>query len=207
MRTELKKNEKKLIIIRQHWLRLVLPFFAWIVLAILLFWWLKFSTALIIVLLAAIYPLIEYVNWKNNIWCVTNMRVVDESGFFSRYSKESPLDKINNVEYDQTLWGRLLGYGSVDIQTAAELGETRYEFIHHPKLLKDTITHAREENKNMQVSSQAAQLAEAIARTNVTAQAPQQMIADELQKLFDLLQKGAITQEEYATQKNKLMGS
>ena len=59
----------------------------------------------------------------------------------------------------------------------------------------------------MQVSSQAAQLAEAIARTNVTAQAPQQMIADELQKLFDLLQKGAITQEEYATQKNKLMGS
>ncbi|MEZ5027907.1 MAG: PH domain-containing protein [Ferruginibacter sp.] len=207
MRTELKKNEKKLIIIRQHWLRLVLPFFAWIVLAILLFWWLKFSTALIIVLLAAIYPLIEYVNWKNNIWCVTNMRVVDESGFFSRYSKESPLDKINNVEYDQTLWGRLLGYGSVDIQTAAELGETRYEFIHHPKLLKDTITHAREENKNMQVSSQAAQLAEAIARTNVTAQAPQQMIADELQKLFDLLQKGAITQEEYATQKNKLISS
>lgn len=207
MRTELKKDEKKLIIIRQHWLRLVLPFFAWLVLAILLFWWLKFSTALIIVLLAAIYPLIEYVNWKNNIWCVTNMRVVDESGFFSRYSKESPLDKINNVEYDQTLWGRLLGYGSVDIQTAAELGETRYEFIHHPKLLKDTITHAREENKNMQVNSQATQLAEAIARTNVTAQAPQQMIADELQKLFDLMQKGAITQEEYVTQKNKLMGS
>ncbi|MBX2933210.1 MAG: PH domain-containing protein [Ferruginibacter sp.] len=207
MRTELKKDEKKLIIIRQHWLRLVLPFFAWLVLAILLFWWLKFSTALIIVLLAAIYPLIEYVNWKNNIWCVTNMRVVDESGFFSRYSKESPLDKINNVEYDQTLWGRLLGYGSVDIQTAAELGETKYDFIHHPKLLKDTITHAREENKNMQVSSQATQLAEAIARTNVTAHAPQQMIADELQKLFDLMQKGAITQEEYVAQKNKLMGS
>lgn len=207
MRTELKKDEKKLIIIRQHWLRLVLPFFAWLVLAILLFWWLKFSTALIIVLLAAIYPLIEYVNWKNNIWCVTNMRVVDESGFFSRYSKESPLDKINNVEYDQTLWGRILGYGSVDIQTAAELGETKYDFIHHPKLLKDTITHAREENKNMQVSSQATQLAEAIARTNVTAHAPQQMIADELQKLFDLMQKGAITQEEYVAQKNKLMGS
>ena len=207
MRTELKKDEKKLIIIRQHWLRLVLPFFAWLLLAILFFWWLKFTTALIIVLLAAIYPLIEYVNWKNNIWCVTNMRVVDESGFFSRYSKESPLDKINNVEYDQTLWGRLLGYGSVDIQTAAELGETRYEFIHHPQLLKDTITHAREENKNMQVSSQATQLAEAIARTNVTAQMPQQMIADELQKLFDLMQKGAITQEEYVAQKNKLMGS
>lgn len=207
MRTELKKDEKILIIIRRHWLRLVLPFFAWLLLAILLFWWLSFTTALIIVLLAALYPLVEYVNWKNNIWCVTNMRVVDESGFFSRYSKESPLDKINNVEYDQTVWGRLLGFGSVDIQTAAELGETRYEFIHHPKLLKDTITHAREENKNMQISSQATQLAEAIARTNQSAQASQQMIADELQKLFELMQKGAITQEEYIAQKNKLMRS
>lgn len=207
MRTELKKDEKILIIIRRHWLRLVLPFFAWLLLAIILFWWLSFTTALTIVLLAALYPFIEYVNWKNNIWCVTNMRVVDESGFFSRYSKESPLDKINNVEYDQTVWGRILGFGSVDIQTAAELGETRYEFIHHPKLLKDTITHAREENKNMQISSQATQLAEAIARTNQPAQASQQMIADELQKLFELMQKGAITQEEYIAQKNKLMGS
>ena len=58
----------------------------------------------------------------------------------------------------------------------------------------------------MQISNQATQLAEAIARTNA-AQPSQQMIADELQKLFDLLQKGAITQEEYTAQKNKLMGN
>ena len=37
--------------------------------------------------------------------------------------------------------------------------------------------------------------------------ASQQMIADELNKLFDLLQKGAITHEEYIAQKNKLMGT
>ena len=55
--------------------------------------------------------------------------------------------------------------------------------------------------------SQATQLAEAIARTNVAAQPSQQMIADELHKLFVLLQKGAITQEEYVVQKNKLIGS
>lgn len=207
MKTELKKDEKILIIIRQHWLRLVLPFFAWLLLTIILLWWFGNGTALIIILLTALYPVITYLNWKNNIWCVTNMRVVDESGFFSRYSKESPLDKINNVEYDQTFWGRILGFGSVDIQTAAELGETRYEFIHHPKLLKDTITHAREENKNIQVSSQAVQLAQAIARANPGTMSGQQMIADELNKLFELMQKGAITQEEYVAQKNKLMGN
>ena len=207
MRTVLKKDEKILIIIRQHWLRLILPFFAWLLLSILLIWWLQNGTALIIVLLAALYPMIEYINWKNNIWCVTNLRVVDENGFFSRYSKESPLDKINNVEYDQSLWGRMMGFGSVDIQTAAEMGETKYEFIHHPKLLKDTITHAQEEYKKRQVSSQATQLAEAIARSSAATAPSQQMIADELHKLFELLQKGAITQEEYLAQKGKLMGS
>ena len=208
MRTALKPGENKLIIIRQHWLKLALPFLAWLMLAVLLLVFIKnYRVDLIIILLTALYPLIEYINWKNNLWCVTNLRVVDESGFFTRYSKESPLDKINNVEYDQSIWGRLFGFGNVDIQTAAESGETSYQLIHHPKLLKDTITHAQEEYKKKQVSDQATQLVQAIAKTNMGTQPSQQMIADELHKLFELLQKGAITQEEYLGQKNKLMGS
>ncbi len=206
MRTVLKKDEKILLITRQHWIKLALPFFAWLLLGvILLIAWDNYKADFIIILLTAAYPLLEYINWKYNLWCVTNLRVVDETGFFSRYSKESPLDKINNVEYDQSIWGRIFGYGNVDIQTAAELGETSYQLIHHPKLLKDTITHAQEEYKKIQISNQASQLAEAIAKTNAI-QPSQQMVADELGKLFDLLQKGAITQEEYLSQKNKLMG-
>lgn len=207
MRTALKKDEKILLITRQHWLKLVLPFFAWLLLTILLLIWMQNLTVFIIIILAALYPLIEYVNWRHNLWSVTNLRIVDETGFFTRYSKESPLDKINNVEYDQSIWGRLFGYGNVDIQTAAEMGETKYMLIHHPKLLKDTITHAQEEYKKLQISNQATQLAEAIARTNAGAgSAPsQQMIADELDKLFSLLQKGAITEEEYLAQKGKLL--
>ena len=212
MRTTLKKDEKILIIIRQHWIKLALPVLVWVLIFILLLTlrWFSFSTGFIILLVAAIYPAYEYINWKYNLWTVTNMRVVDESGFFSRHSKESPLDKINNVEYDQSIWGRLMGYGDVDIQTAAEMGDDSYNLIHHPKLLKDTITHAQEEYKKIQITSQATQLAEAIAKSNPVAQAsavPQAMIGDELHKLFELLQKGAITQEEYIAQKNKLMGT
>jgi uncharacterized membrane protein YdbT with pleckstrin-like domain len=205
MKTFLKKEEKILLITRQHWLRLVLPFLAWLLLTILLIWWLNNTTAYIIILVSALYPLLEYVSWRHNLWCVTNLRVVDETGFFTRYSKESPLDKINNVEYDQTILGRIFGYGDVDIQTAAELGETTYELIHHPKLLKDTITHAQEEYKKTQISNQAGELAKAIAAANKSSMPTQQMIADELHKLFDLLQRGAITQEEYIAQKRKLM--
>jgi uncharacterized membrane protein YdbT with pleckstrin-like domain len=208
MRTQLKKDEKLLLIIRKHWIQLVPSVFAWLVLTIaLLVWMSNYSIAFIIILVTAIFPMVEYIKWKYNLWAVTNMRVVDESGFFTRYSKESPLDKINNVEYDQPVLGRLFGYGNVDIQTAAELGETKYELIHHPKLLKDTITHAQEEYKKIQITSQATQLAQAIAKNNLAAAPSQQMIADELHKLFELMQKGALTQEEYLAQKNKLLGN
>lgn len=204
MRTSLKKDEKILLITRQHWIKLILPIFIWLLVAALSIWLLQ-TTGLIITLVAALYPMIEYLSWKNNLWCITSVRVVDESGFFTRYSKESPLDKINNVEYDQSIWGRLFGYGNVDIQTAAEMGETTYELIHHPKLLKDTITHAQEEYKKTAINNQAVQLAQAIAATSAASTSTQNVIADELHKLFELLQKGAITQEEYNQQKNRLL--
>jgi uncharacterized membrane protein YdbT with pleckstrin-like domain len=206
MRTALKNNEKVLLIIRHHWLKLAVPFLVWIAVFALSLVLFNSKTALIIILVSAVYPLFEYFVWVHNIWAVTNIRVIDEGGFFTRHAKESPLDKINNIEYAQTFWGRIFGYGNVEIQTAAELGETIYHMIHHPKLLKDTITHAQEENKNYQLTSQAEQLAKAIAANTPAAQRPSsQMVADELHKLFELLQKGAITHEEYMAQKNRLL--
>ena len=210
MRTALKNDEKVLLITRHHWLKLVMPFAIWLLIIILTLWIanatksLNASAALIIILITAIYPLWIYFNWVHNIWVVTNVRVIDEAGFFTRHAKESPLEKINNIEYSQSFWGRILGYGNVDIQTAAEMGNTNYVMIHHPKLLKDTITRAQEEYKNRQVNNQAQQLAKAIAE-NTGSKPSQALIADELHKLFELMQKGAITQEEYIAQKNKLM--
>jgi len=211
MRTSLKNEEKLLLVIRHHWLKLAAPFAGWLALTILVLWLSysieSFSTsiALVVILIAAIYPLWKYFEWVHNIWAVTNFRVIDEGGFFTRYAKESPLDKINNIEYDQSFWGRIFRYGNVDIQTAAEMGETSYQMIHRPKLLKDTITHAQEEYKLRHMSSQAQQLARAIVSNSTIAAPTQGMIADELQKLFDLKEKGVITEEEFLLQKKKLM--
>lgn len=205
MRTVLKKDEKVLLIIRHHWLQLIMPFFLWLVVGILSAIFLPISVSAIIILITALYPFIVYFIWVHNIWAVTNLRVIDEGGFFTRYAKESPLDKINNIEYEQSFWGRILGYGNVDIQTAAEMGETNYEMIHHPKLLKDTITHAQEEYKNKQVSNQADQLAKAIAENIGSSKPTEIMIADELKKMFELMQAGAITLEEYTVEKDRLL--
>ncbi len=49
------------------------------------------------------------------------------------------------MTYSQSLLGRILGYGEVEIQTAAEDGATIYRMVKNPLLLKDTIARCRDE--------------------------------------------------------------
>jgi len=210
MRTPLQKGEKILLVTYSSWTTLIMP----VVVAVL-----GLAAAIFIVIktsspwgwLAAVlgigYYVIQYLNWKVNIWVVTNFRVIDETGLLSHFAKESPLDKINNVSYEQPVLGRLLNYGQVVIQTAAEVGATVYEKVQHPKRLKDTITAAQSEHQTWQFSNQAAQMAAALdGRTGVAAQkADGPQIAAELEKLFELKMKGAITEEEYLRAKDRLL--
>jgi uncharacterized membrane protein YdbT with pleckstrin-like domain len=157
MRTKLREGERVIFQTRAHWITVVKPaivFLLTLVLFVLSFVLVKpeagFATIAhwacgILLIAAAGY--FGYYEWfrRCDIWAVTNLRVVDEMGIFKRYSKESPLDKINNLSYDQSLLGRMLGYGDVEIQTAAEDGATIYRRVAKPKQLKETIAHYRDE--------------------------------------------------------------
>src|ERR1700733_813916 len=146
MRTSLQKGEKILHVTYSSWTTLILPALTTLILLALgVFIVLRYQQtwAWLIAVVAVIYWLIRYYSWKVNIWVVTNFRVIDESGLLSHYAKESPLDKINNVSYDQTLAGRLFNFGHVEIQTAAQVGATDYYNVNHPRKLKDTITAAQ----------------------------------------------------------------
>jgi len=117
------------------------------------------------------------------------------------------------VWYDQSVGGRLFNYGDVKIQTAAEVGATDYYNVNHPKRLKDTITAAQSAYKDLQFSNQALQIAAAMdARAaahgggvagGAGASAPQ--VAAELEKLFELKMKGALSEEEYMRAKARLL--
>jgi uncharacterized membrane protein YdbT with pleckstrin-like domain len=173
MRTELRNGEKLEIEVRRHWLILLKP----------VLWTALFVLAGILVLLIPspiqiaaagfFIAAIPFAGWliyriydrKFDIWAVTNLRVIDEAGVFSHSAKESPLDKINNVSYQQSFWGRILGYGTVEIQTAAEMGATTYAWLTSPRKLKDTITRCQEEYKRSAIGDQASRLAQALAES------------------------------------------
>jgi uncharacterized membrane protein YdbT with pleckstrin-like domain len=201
MRTELKRDENVVLVIRPHWFILVWPTtltLVGIVIGILIG-----SYGYLIPFVLLCYLGFKIVQRKNNLWAVTNLRVIDEFGVFSHNSKESPLDKINNVTYNQSIWGRMFGYGNVQIQTAAEIGSTTYHLVERPKALKDTITQMQEEYKRAQILSQAQELAKVISNNN---QKPNTIdVASQIEKLFELKQKGILTEAEYNARKKKIL--
>jgi uncharacterized membrane protein YdbT with pleckstrin-like domain len=167
MRTTLKTNEKVLFKTHQHWIVLIQPFAVSLIfygLIVLLYVLLKDASIWILILglLSFLYFLFKYFERKFDIWVVTNLRIIDEQGLFSISVKESPLEKINNVTYHQSLTGRILRFGDIEIQTAAEMGATTYYKIAKPNELKDSITTAQEEYKQNSILTQAQKLAESM---------------------------------------------
>ena len=167
MRTPLRKDEQILFETHKHWYVLIMPFlFSLILISLSLYFYTKLDPLrwwyFAIPFIAVIYFVFKYYSWKFDLWVVTNYRVIDEFGVFSISSKESPIDKINNVSYQQSLMGRIMGFGDVQIQTAAEMGETSYANISRPQQLKEALSNAQELYKEYQMNKQAFKLADAV---------------------------------------------
>ncbi len=176
MRTELKKDERKILEVRRHWFVVLksalISLISFILTAIISYSAIHNSAPsdtkdvgkifLVVAVFITGYFVYKIFAWKFDLWVVTNLRVIDEYGVFSHNSKESPLDKINNISYRQSLLGRIFGYGDIQIQTAAEMGATTNKYVRYPKLLKDTITKFQDEYRHTQIVNQAQKLAQAI---------------------------------------------
>jgi uncharacterized membrane protein YdbT with pleckstrin-like domain len=98
-----------------------------------------FSVAALLVLAAAVVTGARawFVNWITEV-AVTNLRVIYKTGFINRHTAEMNMDKVESVVVDQTLLGRLLGYGTLHVRGVGE----GIEHLHHiadPIALRNAI--------------------------------------------------------------------
>ena len=70
---------------------------------------------------------------------VTNMRVVHKTGFIKRRTFEMALDKVESVDVDQSIMGRILNYGNVTIKGVGE-GKETISTIASPLAFRNAIT-------------------------------------------------------------------
>jgi uncharacterized membrane protein YdbT with pleckstrin-like domain len=70
---------------------------------------------------------------------VTNLRVVHKTGFIRRRTFEMSLDKVESVDVNQSILGRIMNYGDVTIMGVGEGRET-IRTIASPLAFRNSIT-------------------------------------------------------------------
>lgn len=70
---------------------------------------------------------------------VTNFRVVHKTGFIQRQTFEMSVDKVESVDVNQSILGRILNYGDVTVLGVGE-GIKTLDMIASPLSLRNAIT-------------------------------------------------------------------
>jgi Bacterial PH domain/Short C-terminal domain len=123
---------------RQHWFAIAARVWIWflvLILALAIVIWIGNSSAVLdnetidgIVTIIAFGGLIgglAYIgfvlwDWRNQEWLITTRRVIRAEGVLNKSVSDTSLEKINDARLDQSVFGRIFGFGTLDILTAAE---------------------------------------------------------------------------------------
>ena len=82
----------------------------------------QLAIALLGVVLLVWLVLLPFLRWRTTTYTITNRRLITRSGILNKVGKDLPLNRINEVSYERSLIDRMLGCGSLIVQTAAEDG-------------------------------------------------------------------------------------
>jgi uncharacterized membrane protein YdbT with pleckstrin-like domain len=127
--------------------------------------------------------------WRNEEYLITDRRVIQSEGVLHKRVLDSSLNKINDVLLTQSLLGRLLDFGTLEILTASEVGINRLDWMPRPLRFKRAMLDA----KGMQGAEQAAPAAG--PRT----------VAQQLAELDQLKQQGLVTEAEYKLKRAEIL--
>jgi hypothetical protein len=138
VQNHLSRNEEIVYRSRQHWFAVIARAWIWILVAILalaLALWIGTNEAVLnnstidgvltVLAVGGLLGALGYVgfvlwDWHNQEWIITTQRVIRAEGVLNKSVLDSNLEKINDARLDQSFFGRIFGFGTLDILTAAE---------------------------------------------------------------------------------------
>ena len=71
--------------------------------------------AIIFLSAAVIHALIVWIQYCSTEFGVTNQRVIAKEGFIKRSTVEVFLNRVESVQVEQSIWGRLFNFGNVTV--------------------------------------------------------------------------------------------
>lgn len=219
------KDESVLRVARQHWFVLAAEIASETVLTIALLvlisliWSLWVPNPLIaLAYLLLLLPLAsltrDVLTWSNRLYVVTTRRVIQLQGVLEKEVTDSSLEKVNDVKMKQSVWGRLLDYGDIEILTASELGVNKFGRLASPVAFKTAMLNAKAQmeygNGDARPRPPAPAVAPAPTPAPALAAAPAPVdrgpaVVDLLKQLDTLRQHGVLTEAEFQNKKKELM--
>ncbi len=82
--------------------------------------------------------------WRAHQYIVTNRRVLQISGVFTKEVIDSSLSMVTDVRTEQNLLGRIFNFGDVEVLTASETGKNLFHMIAAPLEFKRTMLDAQQ---------------------------------------------------------------
>ncbi len=207
------KNEQILWRARQHWIVLSANFI--INLFIFIVIWAIYAGAGLfgdgpigvflrnyrgIALIALLIPIgwfgWEFLQWWAEEYLVTTHRVVQTEGLVNKHTKDSALEKINDITLNQSVLGRILNYGDLEIITGSDIGTNILQRLAKPVEFKKTLL----EQKAKLSDGEDLHAAKSAPAANAEED-PLKQIA----QLDELRKSGALSDAEYQQAKAKLL--
>jgi uncharacterized membrane protein YdbT with pleckstrin-like domain len=71
---------------------------------------------LLVVVVGLVFLAIAWIRYRTTEFAVTDRRIIAKSGLISRRTAEMFLDKVESLNVDQTVAGRLFDYGTVTVR-------------------------------------------------------------------------------------------
>ncbi|MDF5751232.1 PH domain-containing protein [Spongiactinospora sp. TRM90649] len=132
----LTEGELRISSFHPHWKRLIVPFIALVVIVLAsgagIFFvpdgfeyatYARIAIAVIAVILLTVWAFVPYLRWKNTAYVLTTHRFTISTGVLNKSTDEIPMTKVNTVSSDQTLVERMLGCGTLTVESAGERGQ------------------------------------------------------------------------------------
>jgi hypothetical protein len=99
----------------------------------------------IVVVGGLVYLAWQSLQWTNREFIVTTRRVLQLEGVLNKKVVDSSLEKINDAILTQSIFGRLFGYGDLEILTASESGISRLRKLRQADDFKRAMLEAKHE--------------------------------------------------------------
>jgi uncharacterized membrane protein YdbT with pleckstrin-like domain len=152
----------------------------------------------VIALVWAGWLVIKYLNWNFTHFVVTSDRVVYRTGVLAKHGVEIPMERINNINFHQGMWERIIGAGDLDIESAGRDGQSHFTDIWHPDGVQQELYRQMEANARKRASWHAAPVGGGAPNAGAS-------IPDQLNQLADLRDRGVITAAEFEAKKAQLL--